>query len=33
MGSNDKPNNYDKMLKVSHEMGNETKIPLVINYI
>lgn len=33
MGSNDKLNNYDKMLKVSHEMRNETKIPLMINYI
>lgn len=33
MGCNNKLNNYDKMLKVSHGMRNETKIPLMVNYI
>ena len=33
MENNDKPDNYDEMLKVSPEMRNETKIPVMTNYI
>lgn len=33
MENNDKPDNYDEMLKVSPEMRNETKVPVMTSYI